>query len=168
MMKRSAMGVALAIVAAALLAACGAGISSQAKAKINYDGTFAQLQQHPDRYSGQVALLGGKIIESRVADGRTELVVLHLALDSWDKPKDEDSSQGRYLLQSRQFLDPAIYGQGALVTVVAQVRGNRVEPIGQMDYRYPLLDVVEIKKLPPRSQRSEPRIHFGIGVGKTF
>ena len=150
-----------------MLTACAAGMSPQARSQVSYMGTFEELQQAPDRYTGETVILGGKVIETQVNAGATELVVLQLELNSSDQPRDNDQSRGRYLVISSQFLDPALYPQGTLITVVGTVRGGRAMPIGQLMYTYPVIDLVELKKWSPQSLES-PRFQFGIGVGTHF
>jgi outer membrane lipoprotein len=146
---------------------CATGISKEVRSQVNFAGDFAELQQHPDQYTGQTVILGGKIIQSQILSSGTELLLLQLELDSVDHPQDNDQSKGRFLVHSDQFLDPALYPQGTLITVVGSLKETQERLIGQMTYRYPVITVLEIKKWPVQNDTS-PRFHFGIGVGKTF
>ena len=106
-------------------------------------------------------------IEIRNQGGITEIVALQLALDSKYRPADSDDSQGRFLIRSAQFMDPVIYPPGTLITVVGRLQGAESRLIGEMDYQYPVIDVVELQKYEPQ-QKTKPQVHIGIGVGKTF
>ena len=152
---------------ALILTACGGGISRQARDQVTYTGPFAELQKHPARYRGTVVLLGGKVIETLVKEGATEMVVLQLDVGSRDRPLDNDQSQGRYLVRSTQFIDPALFPPGTLITVVGRLQGSESRPIGEMPYAYPLIEPAELKKWPAGSDES-PRFHFGIGIGTRF
>lgn len=147
--------------------ACASGISEQARSQVTYFGPFDAVQQQPEKYQGETVMWGGKIVDTLPGETLTELVVLQLGLSGQNRPQDNDQSQGRFLVRSQQFLDPAVYPQGTLITVVGPVKGAETRPIGQMDYRYPVMDVIEIKKWQP-STDSSPRFHFGIGVGTRF
>jgi outer membrane lipoprotein len=149
------------------LCACAAGISNQARSQITYFGPFDAVQQHSEKYRGETVMWGGRIIETLPGSKSTQLVVLQLELSGQDRPQDNDQSQGRFLVHSDRFLDPAVYSQGALVTVVGAVKGVESRAIGQMTYRYPVIDVIEIKKWQP-SETDSPRFHFGIGIGTHF
>lgn len=149
------------------LAACAGGISKQTQSQITYFGPFDAVQQQPEKYRGQTVMWGGKIIDTLPGEKTTELVVLQLGLGSQNRPEDNDQSQGRFIVRSDQFLDPAVYPQGTLVTVVGPVKGSETRSIGQMAYRYPVMDVIEIKKWRPETD-TYPRFHFGIGVGTHF
>ncbi len=146
---------------------CATGISRQARSKVTFYGSFKDLQRAPDEYLGEVVLFGGKIIETQVSTASSEMKVLHLSLDWLNRPLDGDRSEGRYLVRSDQFLDPAIYKKGALLTVVGRVKGSESRTIGEFDYVYPRVEALEIK-LWPRMGRSSSRVHFGIGIGNRF
>ncbi|MFH1935756.1 MAG: Slp family lipoprotein [Pseudomonadota bacterium] len=146
---------------------CAAGISPKVRSQVTYAGTFSDVQKAPDEYIGKIVIFGGKILNSQASPSASELTVLHLRIDSRDRPKDGDQSEGRYLIQSDQFLDPAIYKKEALLTVAGRITGGEVRAIGGFDYVYPKLKAIEIK-LWPEADRIYPRFHIGIGVGKTF
>lgn len=146
---------------------CAAGISEQSQSQVTYMGTFAELQQAPEKYTGETVMWGGKIVSTQPNDGNTEMVVLQLALGSQDRPQDNDQSQGRFLALSAQFLDPALFSPGTLITVVGRMQGAQKRLIGQMAYHYPVIDIIEVKKWTANTDAS-PRFHFGIGVGKSF
>ena len=146
---------------------CAAGISRQVRSQVTYTGPFSDVQKAPDKHVGEIVIFGGKILNNQASPAFSELTVLQLRMDSRDRPKDSDQSEGRYLIQSEQFLDPAIYMKGALLTVVGRINGSEVRAIGGFDYDYPMLKAIEIK-LWPKADYNYPRFHIGIGVGKTF
>ncbi|MEJ2656235.1 MAG: Slp family lipoprotein [Desulfobacterales bacterium] len=150
-----------------ILAGCAAGISQQARSKVTYTGTFSALQKTPNLYKGEVVMLGGRIIEVQTSSSLTELTVLQLALDTSGRPVNPDQSGGRFIIQSKKFLDPALYQKNMLLTVVGTLKGSKVLPIGGFDYAYPLVEPIEIK-VWPKGVRTSPVIHFGIGVGTSF
>ena len=146
---------------------CTVGISQQARSKVTYSGSFSALQKTPDVYKGEVVMLGGRIIEAKASSPLSELTVLQLAIGTSDRPKNSDKSEGRFIIQSKQLLDPAIYEKDMLVTVVGTVKGSKVLPIGDLKYTYPIVEPIEIK-LWPKGMQTQPVFHFGIGVGTTF
>lgn len=152
---------------ALILTACGGGISRQARDQVTYTGPFAELQQAPAKYRGAMVLLGGKVVEIRTTTDATDLVVLQLDIGSNDRPVDNDRSQGRFLVRSDHFIDPAIFTPGTLITVVGRLQGSETRPIGEMPYTYPVIVPAEMKKWPAGSDTS-PRFHFGIGIGTRF
>jgi outer membrane lipoprotein len=152
---------------AVILTACGGGISRQARDQVTYSGSFAELQQAPARYRGAMVLLGGRVIETLTKEGATDMVVLQLGIDNRDRPLDNDQSQGRFLVRSARFIDPAIFPPGTLITVVGRVKGSETRPIGEMPYNYLVIEPIEMQKWPAGGDAS-PRFHFGIGIGTRF
>jgi outer membrane lipoprotein len=145
-------------------AGCASGISKQARAQVTYSGDFSALQKNPSPHRGQVAMFGGKIVETKPSPTASEITVLQLPLGTSDRPQDGDRSEGRFLLRSGQFLDPAIYRNGALLTVVGKITGSEVRPVGGFDYAYPVVEAIEIKLWAERSPAS-PGFSIGIGAG---
>ncbi len=150
-----------------LVVGCATGISQQSRSKVTYMGTFSELQKTPDSYVSEVVMLGGKILEIKVSSTSSELTVLQLALGRSGRPANLDQSEGRFLVRSEQFLDPATYQKGMLLTVVGILKGSRIRAIGSLDYVYPIVEAIEIKLWPKKIQ-TQPTFHFGFGVGTTF
>jgi outer membrane lipoprotein len=146
---------------------CTAWISQVSRSKVTYTGTFSTLQKTPDAYKGEVVMIGGRIIEVKTSPSLSEIFVLQLALDTGGRPVNPDQSEGRFIVQTKQFLDPAIYQKDILLTVVGTLKGSKVESIGGFEYSYPLIELIEIK-LWPKEMQTRPMIHFGIGVGTSF
>jgi outer membrane lipoprotein len=149
------------------LMGCATGISRQSRSKVTYAGTFSELQKTPDVYKDEIIMLGGKILETSVSSTLSQLTVLQLELDNNGRPVNLDQSHGRFLVQSKELLDPAIYQKGILLTLVGKLKGSEVRAIGGFDYVYPLLEPIEIK-LWPMEILTQPRFHFGFGVGTVF
>jgi len=150
-----------------LMFGCATGISQQARSQVTYHGSFSELQGAVDRHRGEIIILGGKIIETKGYQSASEITVLQLPLDRRDRPEDGDRSEGRYLVRSGQFLDPAIYEKGTLLTVVGRLSGSEVRAVGGFPYVYPVVEPIELRSWP-RGRRSSPDLHFGIGVGTWF
>lgn len=149
------------------LIACAGGISNQARSQVTYSGPFSEVLENPLGFEGQTVMWGGRVIEIQNQGGLTEIVALQMALDGKYRPTDGDASQGRFLIRSARFMDPVLYPPGTLFTVVGNLQGAENGMIGEMTYRYPVIDVVEIQKYDP-SLRSKPQVHIGIGVGGSF
>ena len=157
----------LCIFSIVLVTGCAAGISRQSRSKVTYTGTFSALQKAPDAYKGEVIMFGGRIIETKTSSSLSQLFVLQLALDTVDRPVNPDQSEGRFIVQTKQFFDPAVYQKDMLLTVVGTLKGSKVESVGGFEYIYPLVDLIEVK-LWPKGMQTRPAIHFGIGVGTSF
>jgi outer membrane lipoprotein len=150
-----------------LTAGCATGISTRARSLVGYVGSFSTLQTNPHAYRGEVALVGGKILEVQGSESFSELTVLQLPLGTGDRPRDVDRSEGRFLVRANRLLDPSVYQPGRFVTVVGRVAGSEVRPIGSLEYRYPVFEAIEIKLWSP-TVGSYPNVFFGVGVGARF
>ena len=155
------------IVCILLAAACTKGIAKQARSRVTNSGSFSELQEKPDHHAGEVVLLGGKIIETKVNPDYSEITVLQLPLGGGDRPRVGDQSKGRFLIRAKQLLDPAVYTEGTAVTVVGKLVGSEARKVGEFKYVYPVLEPIEIK-LWPKDNGVGPSVHFGIGVFKGF
>ena len=166
MNKRYAQ-IAIFISLALILTGCAAGISRQARSRITYTGPFNSVQMQPEKYINETVMWGGRVIEINAGNELTEMVVLQLELSNQGYPGESDRSQGRFLVRSFRFMDPAIYPDGTLITLVGKVEGSETRLIGEMPYLYPIVTMIEIKKWNPGEDPS-PRFHFGIVIGAHF
>ncbi len=146
---------------------CSPGLSGQARSQVTYRGAFTYIQQDPSAHVGETVLLGGRILDIRTSEERSEIMVLEMPLDHWDSPIDEDRSEGRFLVYMDRFLDPVLYNKGKLMSLVGVVRGSEIRAIGQYEYNFPTIDAIDIK-LWLQDETYVPNIRLGIGVGTYF
>jgi len=149
------------------MAACTKGISKQARSQVTYSGDFSELQRNPDDHKDEVVLFGGKIIDTSVNANSSEIVVLQLPLGGGDRPQVGDQSKGRFLIRSKQLLDPALYRKGMAITVVGMLVSNETRTIDEFKYNYPVIEPMEVK-LWSEDKYGGPSVHFGFGVLKSF
>jgi outer membrane lipoprotein len=123
------------------------------------------LFKDPDAHKGSIVILGGIIISSRSTEEGTYIEVLQNPLDSRDRPKDTDVSDGRFIIFSESYLDPAIYSKGRAVTVAGEVLGKMIRPLDDIEYPYTLIRSKEIHIVEPGGKTP---VFFSIGVGTTF
>ena len=147
------------------LAACSPPFSRELLDRVDPSVTYADLQKDPDRLNGKVLMLGGIIVEARNLKTGTELEILQHPLDRQARPLVTDETGGRFLVLTEQFLDTAIFHRGREMTVVGEVAGHQARPLGQIEYRYP---VVRAKDIHLWSPSSGPRFSIGIGVYHGF
>jgi outer membrane lipoprotein len=149
------------------LSGCVSGVSDYSRAMVTYQGSFPELQGAPDQHRGQVAMLGGRIVETTPLAEGTEIVVLQLPLGSTDKPAMDQASEGRFLISTPEFLDPAAYRKLTLITVVGEVTGHEDRPIGDYPYTLPVLRPIEIKQWSSSDWGggNAPAMHIGVGSG---
>ncbi len=59
-----------------------------------------------------------------------------------------DSTNGRFLVRTPEFLDPAIYAPGRRLTVLGTVAGRSERRVGDLPYVYPVISAERIKLWP--------------------
>ncbi len=127
---------------------------------------FAELLADPQAHSGKEFRLGGVIVGSEVKKDGTLLEIYQTRVDQQGRPVDLDVSGGRFLAQHRGLLESEIYRKGRRVTVQGTARGQVVRKLGDLDYRYPYLEITDIRlwateiRVPP-----DPWPFTGAGPG---
>jgi outer membrane lipoprotein len=123
---------------------CAHVIASNLRMQVPKDLTFAAVLKDPDRFRGEMVIWGGRIIETVNEEGYTRIKVLQIPLDFTGFPEDEEASEGRFLVQVIGYVDPEIYRKGRFITLAAIILGSRREPLGAIEYEYPLLESRQI------------------------
>lgn len=126
--------------------------SPELRQQIDPNLTFAHIKKDPTVYKGQKILLGGVIIEIKNKPEETILLVRQAELDLAKRPKKLDQTAGRFMVKYKGFLDPDIYHHGREITVIGEIEGKEVLPIGEIFYAYPILIAHEIKLWPKRAE----------------
>lgn len=123
---------------------CSHVISRQARSEITPGVVFTAVKDAPEEHLGQVLLLGGTIVETRLGEKESTLEIFRWKLDRWGEPVAVDESGGRFLVHSKKLLDPALYQEGRLVTLTARVAGSKTRPLGTITYNYPVFELIEL------------------------
>ncbi len=119
--------------------------------------------EKPEAYAGKTVLWGGEILRVENAKEGTTLEILEVPTDSAGEPKKRTDTQGRYLIFTERYLDPAVYRSGGQLTTVGLIKGKIVRPLesGKMDYTYPFLIARYIYLWP----LVQPPLFLGPSVG---
>lgn len=141
-------GAGLACLLCLFLAGCFSPLSKAVREQAAEDIPFEKLQADPDAFLGKVVILGGEIVQAQTGPEGSTIEVLEKSLDRWDTPRETDRSRGRFFLTSQEFLDPLVYRAGRRITVAGEITGKKVGKIGELDYTYPVLKILEIHLWP--------------------
>lgn len=117
---------------------------------------------------GKTFTWGGKVLSVKNLKDRTLVEVMAYALGAKGKPDVHGGTQGRFIAEYSGFLEPAEYPHGQLVTATGSMLGYIDGKVGAADYRFPSLQVEEIRRWPGSRSfegRSKPRVNLGIGLG---
>lgn len=140
-MKRLIIASAL---AALVLSGCAHAISKNVRRQARIDVPFREVAENPSFYKGYLFIWGGTIVETTGAEDGSEIEVVQNPLDRYGAVKEEDISEGRFLVRSGRFLDPLIYKKGREITVAGVLTGSVKRRIGEALYRYPVLEPKEV------------------------
>jgi outer membrane lipoprotein len=131
-----------------VLAGCASAFPEDAMRSVDRSVTVTALRQDPAANLGRRVLLGGDILATRPMPNQTEVELLSKPLDGEDRPRPGDASDGRVIVTTPQFLDPAVYAAGRRMTVIATVTGEEERKISELPYRYPVVAADAIKLWP--------------------
>jgi outer membrane lipoprotein len=139
--------------------------------------SFEQVKASPASYQGRIIVVGGVVLSVRWLKEGTRIEVLHLPLGGDLEPIGLlTDSRGRFLaLKTQDLLDPATVPIGTWITVVGEVSGSTTQPLDEIEYVYPILDIKSLTVWPLKSPAYwvRPYPYFGsywgpyrgLGVG---
>lgn len=120
--------------------------------------TLAQAREDPQGYMGRLVRWGGTILAIENEPRETWLQVLAKPLDRTGRPQEDAPPEGRFLVQTQEFLDPAIYTQGREITVLGTLAELKERTVGKRTIQIP---VIQAKQwlLWPKRKSVEPVIY---------
>lgn len=113
---------------------------------------------------GKTVLWGGMIIAASNLKNLTQLEILAYPLDSNQKPRLDAAPLGRFLAQHEGYLETTDYYQGRLLTVTGTLQGTSTGKVGESEYNYAVIRLVQQHLWSPQGETTEPRVRFGIGI----
>ena len=128
-----------------MVAGCVHVISSDLRGKASPPVSLIQVAKNPEAYKGKWVVWGGEIIETvNLQDGSTEIEIFQRPLGWRDEPKQTVASEGRFLVLTDKYLDPYLYRKGRRITIAGEIVGEKIKPLGQMSYKYPIVSTSQI------------------------
>ena len=127
-----------------LLSMVLAGCSTMPPVLKNVSAVDIQLNEVRNNvagFEGKPVRWGGTIIKVENEDSASRMQILYYPLDSSARPKLDETSQGRFLIQTQKFLDPAIYKKNSKITVTGLLNGTASRRIGKKMLQMPVIDV---------------------------
>ncbi len=121
--------------------------------------------QQPTNYLNTNLRWGGTIINVSNKENGSRIYALYYPLVHSGRPETSNQSEGRFAINSTEFLDPAIYNEGAEFTVTGLFSGHIEQKIDQKTISIPLLKLKDIHVWPVRQQNEEyfyPYPHYPI------
>lgn len=134
---------------------------------------IAAVRQDPQTHIQSEVRWGGVIQALENRDGETWIEVIERPLSRNGQPQANGLSNGRFFAVAPNFLDPADYRAGRAVTVSGNIIGLEAGTIGDTEYEFPKVAVLDHTLWLPataRASRRQPyyspfRGSFSVGVG---
>ena len=149
---------------ALLLATVSVGCVTSAPLAPEPDVTLSKLTVEEARQAAPVApqtvRWGGTIVGIvNTDDNKTQVEIVSRPLQRSGRPINNDRTDGRFIAEFNDFLDPEIYTTGRDLSVIGTVTDIVDGRIGETEYRFPLLLVTDHrywKPVPPREYYHHP------------
>jgi outer membrane lipoprotein len=131
------------------LSGCVHVISKDLRTKSDLSLTLSQVRHHPETFKGKWVVWGGEIVETvNQKEGTTQIEVFQTPLGWRGEPRETTASEGRFLVLVDKYSDPYVFRRGKKITVAGEIVGEKIKPLGEMDYRYPLVSSKEVYLWP--------------------
>ena len=107
---------------------------------VPFEDVFNNLES--DAQVGKKARWGGRIVAVENKKDVSEIEVVFFPESSVGKPRIGEESGGRFKAVVDGFVDPLVFEQNRLITVVGEVGKAQTGIIGEQDYTYPTLNAL--------------------------
>ena len=113
-----------------------------------YDIAYRQAMQNLAKYKNAPVRWGGIIVDVENEQDYTLVQVLYYPLGSYGRPLTDQSNEGRFVIKTPEFLDPAIYAKSTEITVAGTLAGDIERTVGKKNMRLPLISAGVIYQWP--------------------
>ena len=113
-----------------------------------YDISYSQATRNIGQFKEAPVRWGGVVIDVENEQNFSLVQVLYYPLGSWGRPKTDDPNEGRFLIKSSDFLDPAVYKKDTEITVAGTLKGDIERKVGNKTLRMPLISSTVIHLWP--------------------
>jgi outer membrane lipoprotein len=138
------------------MTSCASTFSRRLRSEASPPIPFQELLETGEAHKGEVVILGGYVLKALNEQDGSLLTILQAPLDSRDRPKSRDLSEGRFLVRTKRFLDPEIYSKGRKLSVGGIVSEVRPQPLGKHLYQYPVIEAEELYLWPKETRYVRP------------
>jgi len=113
-----------------------------------YDISYSQATQNIARFKDAPVRWGGVVIDVENEQNFSLVQILYYPLNSYGRPRLDKPNEGRFLIKSPQFLDPAVYTKDSEITVAGILKGDVERKVGNKTLRLPLISSTVIYLWP--------------------
>jgi outer membrane lipoprotein len=113
-----------------------------------FDISYTQALQKITNYTDAPVRWGGVIIDVENEQNFSLVQVLSYPLSDDGEPQTDQQNEGRFLIKSSEFLDPAVYKKDTKITVAGKLIGDIERTIGKKVVRLPMVSGSTIYQWP--------------------
>lgn len=128
-----------------ILGGCSHVMSDAGLSTVDRSIMYADVRKNPESFAGKNIMIGGIIADNIGKGDVIQLEVAQLELLCNGVPDESSASAGRFIAVSGELLDPLFYRPGLLVTIIGEIKGQKIQKLEGVDYRYPLISAKEIQ-----------------------
>ena len=144
---------------------CVSAISKELRAQVDEGITVHYALNAPESSMDKTVMWGGVIVDAKNLKQGTLLEIVQKPISFEGRPRRVDQSEGRFLALYEGFLDVAIYSSGREVTVAGRLTELRREPLGEIEYTYPVVAAKELYLWPKRVEKKYYYYPYWYGPG---
>ena len=124
-----------------LITACSSQVPQIIKTRPTINPDLTQVVDHPEKYKTQQVRWGGVILNTDNQAKSTRLTILAMPLDDDGEPKIRSASGGRFIASFADFLEPSVYANSRMITIVGNLQGVETLKVGEYPYPHPVVRV---------------------------
>lgn len=124
------------------ITACASSVPQIIRTAPANNPNLQQVVDHPQKHLSQQVRWGGIILNTENRVNSTHLTILALALDDDGEPKTSSASQGRFIADFSEFLEPSIYANNRIITVIGDIHSVETLKVGEFPYPHPVIMAV--------------------------
>lgn len=110
--------------------------------------SYQQVNRDIHSFKDAPVRWGGVIIEVENEAQSTLLQVIFYPLDYSGRPQLHQSAEGRFVIKSTEFLDPAVYAKDKEITAAGTITGEMALTVGKRTIRVPVLSASAVHLWP--------------------
>lgn len=142
---------------ASLLAAACAGLPPAVEHAPAIQIGYEQANRDITQYQDTPVRWGGVIIDVENEENSSLIQVVFYPLDFTGRPQLHKTGEGRFVIKSAEFLDPAVYAKDKEITVAGVISGKIERTVGKRTIHVPLISATAIHLWPTQSY--DPRYY---------
>ncbi len=100
-----------------------------------------QVQNDIGAYNGSAVRWGGTVIDVDNQKDSSWVQVLYYPLKGYGRPILTQPAQGRFIIRSKEFLDPAVYSKGTRITIAGTLNGETERFVGKQKVKLPVVSL---------------------------